>query len=585
MITTTSGIYNNHKASLPSSTTVATSFKAKLNDKEDGNSTLSIKTFSTLFGSVKSVDVGPRKLEGVGMNDMVERSSIGVKQLAKDDIHTRETSTGSTLIVDDDMIKQMAIDNRAKSADPSFMTSRLKRTSSLGNSNHSRPKAQSIAGGDGLRQSQSSVTFDENITFTTGIQNKALGAPQRSKKSSISLFRKLSSLSLSGFFRSDSLRSKSTSNKSITFATTIHMNTSAAPIQSKTTESIEQLSRPSTAPPAEINRNSSNGKEIEMGFMKNNEDESDNSNHNIPKRNETPDIADVKTLNRMQRPNTSIAVVETKDRYKIVPNGDTISCEGALKALSDRIGDHKSARLVINIANALSATVADGDELIKRINLSRDPIPIIKTRSLSTIISQKLGFTSSTNDNDVSPDDSKVPINATKANNSDSDIDLDRDFYKSFEISALTHMFDGIKQPKISVEKYICRLVRYLNSFHEHDPSPDSAGMRAILVATLYIDRIREMHPNFILNSMNIHRLLLATTVIANKFLEDDHPTNEFMAGVGGVELKEINNLESELCEGLNFHIFVTLEELKQLYRSHDPEVPHMPAPPVGHGL
>lgn len=58
----------------------------------------------------------------------------------------------------------------------------------------------------------------------------------------------------------------------------------------------------------------------------------------------------------------------------------------------------------------------------------------------------------------------------------------------------------------------------------------------------------------------NIHRILLATVILAIKFMEDDYYSNEFYAKVGGVSLQEINNLELECINLLNHNLWVDTE-------------------------
>ena len=62
--------------------------------------------------------------------------------------------------------------------------------------------------------------------------------------------------------------------------------------------------------------------------------------------------------------------------------------------------------------------------------------------------------------------------------------------------------------------------------------------------ALALIDRLQENHPEFILSRRNIHRLLLAASVISAKYQEDFFYKNSYYASVGGVNLALLNSLE-----------------------------------------
>lgn len=50
--------------------------------------------------------------------------------------------------------------------------------------------------------------------------------------------------------------------------------------------------------------------------------------------------------------------------------------------------------------------------------------------------------------------------------------------------------------------------------------------------------------------------------VLSIKFLEDKFFTNTFYSKVGGIPLKELNNLERKFINLIDFEFFVTFEEL-----------------------
>jgi len=82
----------------------------------------------------------------------------------------------------------------------------------------------------------------------------------------------------------------------------------------------------------------------------------------------------------------------------------------------------------------------------------------------------------------------------------------------------------------------------------------------------VYVDRIIQGNPNFIVNSLNIHRLLITSVMLAAKFFDDQYFNNAYYAKVGGVPCTEMNSLEVEFLFMTNFTLFVSTETYKQYY-------------------
>ena len=61
----------------------------------------------------------------------------------------------------------------------------------------------------------------------------------------------------------------------------------------------------------------------------------------------------------------------------------------------------------------------------------------------------------------------------------------------------------------------------------------------------------------------NVHRVLLATTLISAKLLDDECYNNTYWASVGGVALTHLNQLEVELMSLLNFSLLVEAGSLE----------------------
>lgn len=71
--------------------------------------------------------------------------------------------------------------------------------------------------------------------------------------------------------------------------------------------------------------------------------------------------------------------------------------------------------------------------------------------------------------------------------------------------------FYGVRAPNISIPKYLERLYKYT------DCSPS-----CFVVGYVYIDRLVHRHPDSLVISLNVHRLLVTSVMVASKMLDDE---------------------------------------------------------------
>ena len=64
-----------------------------------------------------------------------------------------------------------------------------------------------------------------------------------------------------------------------------------------------------------------------------------------------------------------------------------------------------------------------------------------------------------------------------------------------------------------------------------------------VIICLIYIDKICE-NSSLQLSIYNIHRIILSCMILALKYNEDDYYSNKYYAKVGGISLKELNELE-----------------------------------------
>ncbi|KDP25867.1 hypothetical protein JCGZ_22897 [Jatropha curcas] len=117
----------------------------------------------------------------------------------------------------------------------------------------------------------------------------------------------------------------------------------------------------------------------------------------------------------------------------------------------------------------------------------------------------------------------------------------------SSRVGKRLNAFHGIRAPSISIPKYLERLYKYTNC------SPS-----CFVVGYVYLDRLLHKHPDSLIISLNVHRLLVTCVMVASKMLDDEHCDNAFYARVGGVSNAELNKLEIELLFLLDFGVMVS---------------------------
>lgn len=59
------------------------------------------------------------------------------------------------------------------------------------------------------------------------------------------------------------------------------------------------------------------------------------------------------------------------------------------------------------------------------------------------------------------------------------------------------------------------------------------------------------------LNEFNIHRILLASLVLAAKTFDDEYFENKYYAKVGGVTNQDMNKMELEFANHVGYDLFV----------------------------
>jgi len=114
--------------------------------------------------------------------------------------------------------------------------------------------------------------------------------------------------------------------------------------------------------------------------------------------------------------------------------------------------------------------------------------------------------------------------------------------------------FEASTPPAISIKNYLHRIVKY---------TPCSA--ECYLLSLILIDRVVQSR-GFRVSSGNIHRILITSIMISTKLLDDVIYNNKYYSHVGGIEVKELNSLESKFLNMLNYNLSISTE-LFECYR------------------
>ena len=105
------------------------------------------------------------------------------------------------------------------------------------------------------------------------------------------------------------------------------------------------------------------------------------------------------------------------------------------------------------------------------------------------------------------------------------------------------------KTPKISIMDYLYRI----HKFSKFDNSN-------IILAYIYIKRLTSKK-NFYLSQFNVHRIILISILLALKYNSDIQYTNKYFSLIGGIPLDNINKIEYEFCNFIDFNFYVSENE------------------------
>ncbi len=106
--------------------------------------------------------------------------------------------------------------------------------------------------------------------------------------------------------------------------------------------------------------------------------------------------------------------------------------------------------------------------------------------------------------------------------------------------------FFNLHRQPFSMSFYVQRLVTYCD-----------CSAACFITALIYIDRVHVACRVLSLTERNGHRLLSTALLIAIKYLDDEHCSNEYYASVFGIGIAEMNSLELSFLNIIEWRLHI----------------------------
>lgn len=124
--------------------------------------------------------------------------------------------------------------------------------------------------------------------------------------------------------------------------------------------------------------------------------------------------------------------------------------------------------------------------------------------------------------------------------------------------SNMSLTFHARNIPTITLEAYLLRILKYCPASNE-----------VFLSLLVYFDRMSKLAKEacgkaFVIDSYNIHRLVIAGVTVASKFFSDVFYTNSRYAKVGGLPQAELNQLELQFLLLNDFRLMISAQEMQR---------------------
>ena len=173
-----------------------------------------------------------------------------------------------------------------------------------------------------------------------------------------------------------------------------------------------------------------------------------------------------------------------------------------------------------------------------------------KTANLKDINIKNSYIMQSVNQNEINDNSEKIIIKKISDLLSDICDENTKDLISEKNLHLKPFLMRNI--PPISIKDYLERLCKY-----------SKIDTSTIILILIYIDRICNIQ-KFKLTYYNVHKLILASMIIAIKYNEDEYYSNKFYSKLGGVSISEIIFLEYNFLSLIHYNLFVNNELFKK---------------------
>lgn len=141
-------------------------------------------------------------------------------------------------------------------------------------------------------------------------------------------------------------------------------------------------------------------------------------------------------------------------------------------------------------------------------------------------------------------------------------VEKNENMLETSETKDVITIFHGLRAPSLSIQQYVDRIFKY-----------SSCSPSCFVIAHIYVDRFIQ-RTNLRLTSLNVHRLLITSVMVAAKFMDDAFFNNAYYARVGGVATSELNELEMKFLFGVDFQLHVSVQTFKKYCSALKKEAP-----------
>lgn len=114
--------------------------------------------------------------------------------------------------------------------------------------------------------------------------------------------------------------------------------------------------------------------------------------------------------------------------------------------------------------------------------------------------------------------------------------------------------FQSSYLPNVTIEAYIERIHKFAR-----------CSESCFIIALIYIDRIVELK-NFVISSLNVHRVAVTAILLASKYHDDFFYNNAYYAKLGGIAIVEMNSLELAFLRTIEFSLYVSPDLFSTYY-------------------